>query len=131
MIEVVWIVLKNKNRFLLIQRSIDDVAGGTWCFPGGKVDPGDQIPLNAAIRELKEETGFIVHELKQLSTLRIKQYDQHIFLCNRWNGKLNLSCEDIMGAGWFTLLEIYALEQSLAPFLAKSLMCVSYLLQQY
>ncbi len=131
MIEVVWIVLKSKNRFLLIQRSIDDVFGGTWCFPGGKIDPDDNTPADAAARELKEETNLDGHNFKLLRTLRIGQYNQHIFACNMWDGELKPACEDIVGTGWFTIAEIHAIEQSLAPLLVKSLMYMSYLLQQY
>lgn len=131
MIEVVWTILKSKNRFLLIQRSVDDVFGGTWCFPGGKVDPDDDTLADAAARELKEETNINGHNFKLLRTLRLGQYRQHIFSCNMWDGECNLSCEDISGMGWFTIAEIHAISQSLSPFLAECLMCVSYLLQQY
>jgi 8-oxo-dGTP pyrophosphatase MutT (NUDIX family) len=131
MIDVVWTILRNENRFLLIQRSLNSIAGGTWCFPGGKVDTDDQTPLGAAIRELKEETGFSGYDLKQLCVLRIEQYNQHIFLCSKWNEELNLPHREIMGVGWFTLAEIYTLEQSLAPFLSESIMYISYLIQHY
>lgn len=131
MIEVVWIVIKNKNRFLLIQRSIDDAFGGTWCLPGGKIDPGDISPIAAAARELKEETNFIGHNLKLLRTLHSKQHNIHIFLCNMWDGEFNLSCKDVEGIGWFTISEIHSMTRILAPFLLENLIYVSYLLQQY
>lgn len=130
-VEVVWVVLKNKNRFLLIQRSINDKFGGTWCFPGGKIDPDDNTPADAAARELKEETNIDGHNFKLLRILRSGQCRRHIFLCEMWDGELNLSCEDIVGIGWFTIAEIHAIDQSLTPFFTKGLMYVSYLLQQY
>lgn len=34
---------------------------GGWTTPGGKIDPGEE-PLQAALRELKEETGLEVGE---------------------------------------------------------------------
>ena len=130
MVEVVWVVLKSKNRFLLIQRSVDDVSGGTWCFPGGKVDPDDKTPADAAARELKEETNLDGHNFKLLRTLRSGSCNMHILLCNMWDGELKPACEDIMGVGWFTVAEIHAIEQSLTPFLVECLMYVSYLLHQ-
>lgn len=47
----------NDNKeLLLLKRSNDVHQGGLWSFPGGKVET-NETPLNAAIRELKEETG--------------------------------------------------------------------------
>ncbi len=131
MVEVVWVVLKSKNRFLLIQRSFDDVFGGTWCFPGGKIDPYDNTPADAAARELKEETNIDGHNFKLLRTLRVGQCNTHIFLCNMWYGESKPACKDIMGVGWFTVAEIHAMGQSLTPFLSECLMYVSYLLHQH
>ena len=131
MVEVSCVVLKSENHFLLIQRSFNDVWGGTWCFPGGKVDPGDETPANAAARELKEETNLNGHNFKLLRTLRLEQFNTHILLCNMWDGELKPACEDIVGVGWFTIAEIHAIRQSLTPFLSECLMYVSYLLQQH
>ncbi len=131
MVDIVWVVLKSENHFLLIQRSFDDVAGGTWCFPGGKVDPDDKTLAAAAARELKKETNLDGHNFKLLRTLRIRQYNTHIFLCNMWDGELKPACEDIVGVGWFTIAEIHAMGQSLTPFLTECLMYVSYLLHQH
>ncbi|MET8696955.1 NUDIX domain-containing protein [Streptomyces bauhiniae] len=46
------------GRILLIQRALDpdDPAAGTWEFPGGHLEDGED-PLAAALREWQEETG--------------------------------------------------------------------------
>lgn len=131
MFEVVWIILQNKNRFLLAQRAVDDFAGGTWVFPGGKVDPEDKTPTDAARRELKEEVGISGYRFKQLCELRESQCHTRVYICDKWTGEPKPACKDIIGVGWFTLVEMYALGQSLAPFVGDSLMYLSYLLQHY
>ena len=52
---------------LMLRRDRDlSFAGGTWVFPGGRIDPGDHPPggddleaaaLRAAVREAREESG--------------------------------------------------------------------------
>ncbi len=37
-------------------------GNGTWSFPGGHLEMGEE-PKDAAIRELKEETGIVINEL--------------------------------------------------------------------
>lgn len=47
------------GRILMLQRAItgeDDPAQGTWEFPGGRMEPGED-PFDAAKREWQEETG--------------------------------------------------------------------------
>ncbi|MFQ5581528.1 MAG: NUDIX domain-containing protein [Mariprofundaceae bacterium] len=46
----------NKKEVLLLKRPDDVHQSGLWSFPGGKVEDNEK-PLQAAIRELKEETG--------------------------------------------------------------------------
>jgi 8-oxo-dGTP pyrophosphatase MutT (NUDIX family) len=46
-----------KGRYLFVQREVgDNVLGGFWCFPGGKVHVGETLAA-ALIRECHEETG--------------------------------------------------------------------------
>lgn len=46
-----------KGRFLFVQRQLnDEILGGYWCFPGGKVHVGETL-AGALVRELEEETG--------------------------------------------------------------------------
>ncbi|MCE0484917.1 MAG: 8-oxo-dGTP diphosphatase MutT [Methylacidiphilales bacterium] len=56
-IDVVAGVIRREDGCLLItQRFPDDTLGGYWEFPGGKVDPGEDL-VTALRRELREEVG--------------------------------------------------------------------------
>ena len=60
-------------RVLLVRRK-----SRTWNFPGGGLKP-HEAPLNAAIRELQEETGICRERLVPLCTLRAGDIVHHIF----------------------------------------------------
>jgi 8-oxo-dGTP diphosphatase len=49
------VVVDNRNRVLLVKRSVEPKKG-FWCLPGGFMELGES-PEKAALRELKEETG--------------------------------------------------------------------------
>jgi len=49
------VVVDNRNRVLLVKRSVEPKKG-FWCLPGGFMELGE-TPEKAALRELKEETG--------------------------------------------------------------------------
>ncbi len=54
---------------LFIQRRPDDgLLGGLWEFPGGKVEPGE-LPEQAAVREVWEETGLHVRLVESAGTV--------------------------------------------------------------
>ena len=56
-IDVVAGVIRGADgRLLISQRMPDDTLGGYWEFPGGKVDPGEELKP-APARELREELG--------------------------------------------------------------------------
>ncbi len=53
------VVAVDTGRVLMIQRSLedpDDPAAGTWEFPGGKLEDGEE-PFNGGTREFEEEVG--------------------------------------------------------------------------
>jgi mutator protein MutT len=53
---VAGVIRREDGRLLITQRLPDDTLGGYWEFPGGKVDPGEELPA-ALRRELMEELG--------------------------------------------------------------------------
>jgi 8-oxo-dGTP pyrophosphatase MutT (NUDIX family) len=52
---------------LLVQRTPKaKFMGGAWVFPGGAVHDDDDGPAGAAIRELEEEAGIAIGDIRQL-----------------------------------------------------------------
>ncbi len=51
------LIVDAKKRILLVKQYRMPVGGYVWEIPAGKIDPGENA-LQAAKRELKEETGF-------------------------------------------------------------------------
>lgn len=85
--------------------------GNHWGFPKGKADPNEP-PLEAATRELKEETGLNVVEVLRQNPLT----EQYQFRCKgrfiikavqyfpaRVEGNLQLQEEEIRDARWFSI----------------------------
>ncbi len=54
-------LLRKDDLFFIQQRLPDDIWGGLWEFPGGRVEPGE-TPEQAVIREVQEETEWVVSE---------------------------------------------------------------------
>jgi len=55
-LEIAVAVPLRGSEILLRQRAEEGSLAGTWEFPGGKIEAGE-IPLQAAMREMREETG--------------------------------------------------------------------------
>ena len=96
------IVRRGTEDFLLLRRSKhEDTKVGLWELPGGKVDPG-QDEMEAALTELREETGLIATEddLTLIATHSAKGKDYHIY-------SLRLTPEMAMPvSGWQPTLSI-------------------------
>ena len=74
-----------KGEFLLLKRSPHSLQGNSWtAAPGGKLEPGES-PLEAAVRELWEETGIRLEssKLQFLQTVYFqfpdREYALHLF----------------------------------------------------
>ena len=58
-------ILINKNRILIGKRKHEDIGGGKWEFPGGKIEIGE-ANSEALERELYEELGISAKIGKEL-----------------------------------------------------------------
>jgi len=54
-------ILRQGDLFFIQQRMPDDIWGGLWEFPGGRLEDGE-TPEQAAIREVREETEWLVSQ---------------------------------------------------------------------
>lgn len=62
--DVVAITKEEEPKVLLIQRGFEPYKG-SWAFPGGFMEM-DETTLECAIRELEEETGLRLTDMKQV-----------------------------------------------------------------
>jgi A/G-specific adenine glycosylase len=63
------VVLEERGRWLVQRRPEGGLLGGLWEFPGGRIEPGE-LPIAAARRELREETGRSVRSLRPAGVVR-------------------------------------------------------------
>ena len=62
-------VIVHEGLFFVQKRLPGGVWGGLWEFPGGQIEPGEE-PEQAALREVREETGFTVESLGKLAVIK-------------------------------------------------------------
>lgn len=82
-IEVVAAVIVKDNMILATQRGYGEFKG-KWEFPGGKVEPNENLE-NALIREIKEETNADINVIKYINTVEYEYSNfnlkMHSYLC--------------------------------------------------
>ena len=61
-------IVEHEGRMFIQQRREDDVWGGLWEFPGGRLKNGES-PEQAAIRELQEETEIRAADFRPFATV--------------------------------------------------------------
>ncbi len=60
------IVLNQDNQLMLIKRAVNLIEGSKWALPGGYVERDETLP-EALTREVKEETGWEIKNIKLIS----------------------------------------------------------------
>ncbi|MTH78937.1 NUDIX hydrolase [Paracoccus aestuariivivens] len=121
-------VLLDGDRVLLVQRRNPPDAG-LWGFPGGHVEPGETA-LDAAARELSEETGVIARPRAYLDNIDMIEREPdgtlrfHFLLaavlCDYVSGD-PLAADDALDAGWFPIADILAGTKPLSAGVAATL----------
>ena len=119
------IIINPNNEVLLIKRSESSPAcPGMWAIPGGFVDTnakqneswteGMETPEQAAIREVKEETGYEISDLKYICSQTIfdPRFDNitegiktTLYMAGvyHWNA---FPDDDIVECKWFTINDL-------------------------
>ncbi|MDZ4231375.1 MAG: NUDIX hydrolase [Patescibacteria group bacterium] len=99
------VVLVRQDKFLLVQEFVGGIRG-LWGLPGGGIKRNETAEMTA-IREVKEETGFNIELLKELTVIEDKKRAnvRHVFLGEIKGGKLKIDKTEHMDARWMTINE--------------------------
>jgi A/G-specific adenine glycosylase len=84
-------LIARRGRVFIQQRPEEGHLGGLWEFPGGKCRPGER-PLEAVVRECREELGAEVEALREIAAVR-HAYSHfkvrlHVFACRLRRGRI-------------------------------------------
>ncbi len=83
-------IIRKNGRVLIAQRPADKLLGGLWEFPGGKVEPGESLPV-CLRREIREELGIEIEVGEQTLTLKHAythfKITLHVFEATRPSGR--------------------------------------------
>lgn len=114
------LMLKQKNRILLIRRKNVKYENKKYCFPGGHVEKGEEVK-KAMIRETKEEIGITIEyddlKLKHIVDRKVgdNAYIDFIFECTLWKGRPRILEKDKADKlKWFTIDET---DEVVIPFM--------------
>jgi 8-oxo-dGTP diphosphatase len=91
------------KRVLLLKKNPGLFGAGKWNAPGGKLQPKETAE-NCAAREVYEETGLDVRELRKVGTLVFFKYNKredpdwiaHVFLTTEFHGNLKEGKEGVL-----------------------------------
>lgn len=106
------IMFRHGKFVFLIQRSDD----GTWCPPGGKVEPGE-LAVDAARREVLEEVGYQYDGLLTPHSVYGDYLTLRAEVTDQFKAKLN---DESLAAGWFHIDDLpKPLHQPFAEILCR------------
>lgn len=110
-VDVVLVTTEETPRVLLIRRRHSPYAGH-WALPGGFVDENERL-IDAARRELKEETGLEHADLEQLHTFGDPGRDPRgwtvsvVYMARVWPQLLQpIAGDDAAEVHWFSLEQL-------------------------
>ena len=90
---VVAAIIKENNRYLIVQRNKNKHLGLKWEFPGGKVKSNESFK-EALIREIKEELNITISVQKKIAEELYKDHkiDVHLyyFICSKLDDTIEL-----------------------------------------
>ncbi len=98
-VSVAAVIINENEEILLLDHVLRPSSG--WGIPGGFVKRGEQ-PEEAIEREIREETGLELHDLK---LFRVRTSHRHIEILFRAQatGKAEVKSREINDAAWFKI----------------------------
>lgn len=106
--------LVERDGRLLLGRRAFEPSIGLWDLPGGFVEE-DEHPLDALVRELREETGLDVEPHDFVGIWMEPDYDGRTVLCLTWDarvtGGVEAAADDVAELRWFAPAELPAAEE--------------------
>ena len=102
-------IIRRNNKIFIQQRRYDDVWGGLWEFPGGRIKDGES-PAETAVRELYEETELQAENLQPFHTVT-HYYTRyrvtlHSFISKIDSGNYKPKLNAALQYRWVTLTEL-------------------------
>jgi ADP-ribose pyrophosphatase YjhB (NUDIX family) len=101
-VSVAAIITDRDGKVLILEHLLRPGSG--WGIPGGFIEPGEQ-PEAAIRREIREETGI---ELENLKMLRVRTINRHVEILFRAesDGTAEVKSREIKSLGWFAASEM-------------------------
>ncbi|BCQ22353.1 NUDIX domain-containing protein [Caballeronia sp. NK8] len=101
------VICERDGRVLLVAR-----ARGRWAFPGGRAEPGEEFS-DAAVRELKEETGLDAVHVRYAFQFRGLQTRHFVFIARVGPEAEPVPANEIARCKWCRLEELRRMEASI------------------
>lgn len=95
-------MVDSDKRILLLNHVLRPASG--WGVPGGFLNVNEQ-PVDAAKREVFEETGLVVSELEMFHVQTVRSHVEFWFV-GKASGEARAISREILEARWFTFSEM-------------------------
>jgi 8-oxo-dGTP pyrophosphatase MutT (NUDIX family) len=117
--EGIVVVVVRDGRLLMVRRALGVPAGGSWCFVGGAIEPGESQP-DAVVREFHEEVAGRVRPIRKVweYTRPDGKLRLHWWLAELDADELRPDPAEVSEVRWCTPADMEGLPQVLASNLA-------------
>jgi 8-oxo-dGTP diphosphatase len=95
MVQAVCGILRRNDRFLIGKRKSDnEILGGYWELPGGKIEPSDTSDYTALIREFQEELNIQIKPIHKIKSIEKNGIHMNCWIVDYYSGKAQLMEHD-------------------------------------